>query len=283
MKDIISQIKQSTVFLGLMKNNEPVYTGTGFLIQVDDVFYIATAKHVVEKNYEQMLIFLNNKNFGVNFKSIQGILKQGLSWKKHGNNSVDIALLPFPLVPTDKAKFIPNQLFIQKISDIQELVNLFFLSYQPGINELKSDSVINPIIRKGVISRINHDKTFFMDGFAFPGNSGSPVFLLPTPIKIENNSIQIGGPVEIKLAGIIGAYVPYKDEAISRQTGEIRAVFTENTGIALVHSTALLQEIIESDDFQEQHKQLTKIKSDDNQQKQAEEPKANNFLDKNLN
>ncbi len=260
MKDLISQIKQSTIFLGFMRNNEPVYVGTGFLIQVDDVFYVVTAKHVVEKKYSQMYIFLNNKNFGVNFKSIQEILNQGWSWKKHGDNDVDIALLPFPLAPTDKSKFIPHTLFIQEIADISELVNLFFLSYQPGINELKNDSSINPIIRKGVISRINYDKTFFMDGFAFPGNSGSPVFLLPTPIKIQNGLMQIGGPVEIKLAGIIGAYIPYRDVAVSEQTGEVRAIFTENTGIALVHSTALLQEIIKGEDFQEQHKKLTKIK-----------------------
>jgi hypothetical protein len=275
MKELISQIKESTVFLGVMRNNEPVFSGTGFLIQVDDVFYVVTAKHVVEKNYAQMFIFLNNKSFGVNCKAIQEILNQGFSWKKHGNNKVDIALLPFPLAPQqDKAKFVPNSLFINDIAEIQELVDLFFLSFQPGINEIKEDNSINPIIRKGVISRINHDKTFFMDGFAFPGNSGSPVFLLPTPVKIQNNSVQIGGPVQIKLAGIIGAYVPYRDEAISRQTGEIRAIFTENTGIALVHSTALLQEIIKSDDFQEQHKKLTK-----SNKKQGD----NNANSKNLN
>lgn len=245
--------------MGQLSNNEPVLTGTGFLIQVDDVFYVATAKHVVENSYQEMYIFLNNKNFGVNFKPISAIIKEGMSWKKHGDNNVDIALLPFPLAPNDRSIFVPDSLFIKDISEIQELVNLFFLSFQPGINEIRRDNSINPIIREGIISRINYDKTFYMDGFAFPGNSGSPVFLLPTPIKIKDNAIQFGGPVEIKLAGIIGAYVPYTDKAISMQTGEIRAVYSENTGIALVHSTALLQEIITSDDFQEQHKKLTKI------------------------
>lgn len=274
MKQLISQIKDSTVFIGFMLNNEPVFSGTGFLIQVDDVFYIVTAKHVVEKDFSNMFIFLNARNFGVNFKPIIDILNQGFSWKKHGDNNVDIALLPFPLAPNDKSTFVPNSLFIQKISDIQELVDLFFLSFQPGINDIKKDNSINPIIRKGVISRINHDKTFFMDGFAFPGNSGSPVFLLPTPVKIKDNSVKIGGPVEIKLAGIIGAYVPYKDEAVSRQTGEVRAIFTENTGIALVHSTALLQEIIESEDFQEQHKKLTKLNKASDVAKVNPDPKV---------
>lgn len=259
MKQLISQIKESVIFLGFIKNGVPVFSGTGFLIQVDDVFYIVTAKHVVENNYEGMYIFLNAKNFGVNFKPISETLRQGLSWKKHADSTVDIALLPFPLTPNDKSKFIPSSLFIQKMSDVPELVDLFFLSFQPGITEIKKDNAINPITRKGTVSRINPDKTFFMDGFAFPGNSGSPVFILPNPIKIRDNKVELDDPAEIKLAGIIGAYVPYKDEAVSRQTGELRAIFTENTGIALVHSTILLQEIIESDDFQEQHKRLTKL------------------------
>lgn len=259
MKQLLLQIKESTVFLGYMQNDKPIFTGTGFLIQVENVFYIVTAKHVVERNFQNMFIFMNAKNFGVNFKPISAILNDGFSWKKHKDNNVDIAILPFPTAPNDKVKFVPNNLFIQKVSDIQELVDLFFLSYQPGINEIEKDNSISPIIRKGSISRINPDKTFFMDGFAFPGNSGSPVFLLPTPIKITDKGTQIGGPVEIKLAGIIGAYVPYKDEAISKQTGEIRAIFTENTGLALVHSTALLQEIIDDTDFQEQHKRLVNL------------------------
>lgn len=259
MKALISKIRQSTVFLGFIDNNNPVFVGTGFLIHVNRVFYIVTAKHVVEKDHHRMFIFLNAKNFGVNCKPISRILNDGWSWKKHGDNSVDIALLPFPLESNDKSVFIPNDLFINNMSDISELVNLFYLSFQPGINDIEHDQSINPIIRNGVISRINHDKTFFMDGFAFPGNSGSPVFLLPTPVKIENGNIQIGGPLEIKLAGIIGAYVPYKDEAVSKQTGEIMTIFTENTGIALVHSTLLLREIIDSDDFKEQHDRLIRV------------------------
>jgi len=256
MKHLLSQIKESTVFLGVMQNNTPVFNGTGFLIQVDHVFYIVTAKHVVENNFANMFIFLNSKNFGVNFKPIAAILNDGFSWKKHKDNKVDIAILPFPVTQNDKAQFVPNNLFIQNSSDIQELMDLFFLSFQPGINDIANDGVINPVIRKGSIARINADKTFFMDGFAFPGNSGSPVFLLPSPVRINGGNVQIGGPIEIKLAGIIGAYVPYRDEAVSRQTGEVRSILTENTGLALVHSTVLLKEIIESDDFMEQHNKL---------------------------
>ncbi len=96
-----------------------------------------------------------------------------------------------------------------------------------------------------------------MDGFAFPGNSGSPVFLLPTPIKVgDDGGVQIGAPMQIKLAGVIGSYVPYEDVAISQQTGKVKNISTENTGLALVHSTILLNEIIQSDSFQEQHQAI---------------------------
>ena len=97
MKKLISQIKESTVFLGYMQNNKPVFTGTGFLIQVENVFYVVTAKHVVERNFANMFVFMNAKNFGVNFKPISAILNDGFSWKKHKDNTVDIAILPFPI------------------------------------------------------------------------------------------------------------------------------------------------------------------------------------------
>ncbi len=253
--NLITQIKGSIIFLGHVKDGrEPVYSGTGFLIQVDNMFYIVTAKHVVESDFQNMFIFRNSKNFGINFRPIAEILQQGLSWKMHSNSLVDIAMLPFVMSNDDKVKFIPKELFVKNEEEISELTELFFGSYQPGINNL--DKQINPIIRKGVVSRTNPDKTFFMDGFAFPGNSGSPVFLLPTPIKINGSGIQIGGPMEIKLAGVIGAYVPYEDVAISQQTGRVKNISTENTGLALVHSTILLNEIIQSNSFQEQHVQI---------------------------
>ncbi|HFC10986.1 MAG TPA: serine protease [Candidatus Kaiserbacteria bacterium] len=252
---LITQIKESIIFLGFLKDNNPVYTGTGFLIQVDNIFYVVTAKHVVEKDFKNMFIFRNSKNFGINYRPIAEILQKGLSWKVHQNSSVDIAMLPFIMSDEDRVKFVPKELFIDNEKEISELTELFFGSYQPGINDL--DKQINSVVRKGVVSRINPEKTFYMDGFAFPGNSGSPVFLLPTSIKIDDNgSVQIGAPMQVKLAGIIGAYVPYEDVAISQQTGRIKNISTENTGLALVHSTILLNEITRSDSFQEQHQTI---------------------------
>jgi hypothetical protein len=37
-----------------------------------------------------------------------------------------------------------------------------------------------------------------------------------------------------KVVGLVSAYVPYRDVAVSRQTGEVRVVFTEHSGLSHV-------------------------------------------------
>ncbi len=133
---LITQIKESIIFLGYLKDNNPMYTGTGFLIQIDNIFYIVTAKHVVTRDFSNMSIFRNSKNFDINVRPIAEILQQGLTWKSHPNDTVDIAMLPFVMSGEDKVKFIPKELFIDTENEISELTELFFGSYQPGINDL---------------------------------------------------------------------------------------------------------------------------------------------------
>lgn len=109
-------------------------------------------------------------------------------------------------------------------------------------------------MRKGVVSRVNNNDTFYIDGSAFPGNSGSPIFLFPTPVKISNGGISIGAPTKISLLGVMGAYLPYQDVALSQQTGRPRVIFEENTGLSLIWSTKFIDQIIQSEDFQKQIK-----------------------------
>ena len=134
---------------------------------------------------------------------------------------------------------------------IFELYDVFFLSYQPGI-EPKIN--ISPVIRSGIISMINNDKSFYIDASAFPGNSGSPVFLKPSPIRFdEKGGISIGGAsLGGKFIGIVGEYVPYREYAVSLQTGRLRVMFEENTGLSKVWSVEFIKEIIDSDTFKEQ-------------------------------
>ena len=99
-----------------------------------------------------------------------------------------------------------------------------------------------------MISLINEDGSFYIDGFAFPGNSGSPVFILTSPAEYK-----------VKFAGIIGSYLPYQEAAISKQTGRTRIIFEENTGLSIVWSVKFLEEIIKSKEFQQQLDKLSKV------------------------
>lgn len=115
------------------------------------------------------------------------------------------------------------------------------------------------IVRRGTISLINTDKTFYIDGSAFPGNSGSPVFIKPSVLRYDGKHAHFGGEnIGGRFIGIVGEYITYKEIAVSIQTERPRVIFEENTGLSKVWSATFLTDIIKSPDFQKQLNQLTK-------------------------
>ncbi len=268
MKDIKASINKSVVFRGTLSEKKQMqFSATGFLVQIQGIFHLVTAKHVVMKREadrfsgvlcdDNLYVFFNTKDKHIALRSIKEIKTNNVHWIFHDNNDVDIALIPFALdVANDDVKVIPDSLFLQNTDSLFELYDVFFLSYQPGITPKQR---IHPITRTGTISLINDDKTFYIDGFAFPGNSGSPLFLKPSPIRYDSKGITLGGdPLGFKFVGIIGEYIPYSDVAVSLQTKRPRIIFEENTGLAKVWSTPFINEIIASQDFQTQLQRLLK-------------------------
>jgi len=223
-----------------------------------------TAKHVVVDPQTDKFIdsgvfaFFNSKDGKIVSRSIDDLKADlGVNWIFHENKDVDIAIIPFGLNPQkDDVEMIPENLFLTT-DRLFELYDVFFLAYQPGIQPQKR---ISPVIRSGTISLINDDQTFYIDASAFPGNSGSPVFLKPSPIRFNNGSITIGGtdPFGGKFVGIIGGYIHYQEVAISVQTGRPRVVFEENTGLSKVWSVTFIKEIIDSNTFKQQLEKLVK-------------------------
>jgi hypothetical protein len=221
------------------------------------VYHLVTAKHVIcdrELNKildQELFVFYNLKDGSLKSVPISGIKeKENVDWIFHKNAQVDIALIPFPLdTAKDDIMTIPDKMFLSS-DKILETYDVFFLSFQPGTENVER---IAPIIRKGMISRINTDGTFYIDGFAFPGNSGSPVFIKPELGWLGDKRYAIGSdPIAGKFIGIIGAYIPYQDYAISIKTKRTRIMFEENTGLSQVWPVDLINEIIESVPFQDQ-------------------------------
>jgi len=263
MRDLIEQIKKTVVFLGrLDEQQRPELIATGFLISIETVFHLVTAKHVVvnpktgKPTVEGLCVFFNLKSGGIGHRKLDDIKRRwNVQWLFHQRSDVDVAMIPFGLDPKqDNVLTIPENLFLS-IDQVYELYDIFFLSYQPGLQAINR---ITPVVRNGSVSIVNEDKSLYIDGAAFPGNSGSPVFLKPSPIRFDKRSITIGNdPLGGKFIGIIGEYLPYQEVAVSVQTGRPRVVFEENTGLSRVWSADLVREIMESPVAR---KQLQKLK-----------------------
>lgn len=258
---LIESRKKAIVFLGYYNEiddrTEPI--ATGFLIRKEGLFILVTAKHVVfnsSKNEfidQNLLMFASGKNNDTiiipisHFKNLFDT-----DWFFHPDENIDIAIIPISFdEEIMNIRVIPPK-YRLTIDQIHELFEVFYLSYQPGI---EYEDWVDPILRTGTISRINKDKTFLIDGFSFPGNSGSPVFTKPE-FSIQREDIIIldsdTGTTKgfgFNLIGVIGGYVYHKEEAVSTQTLRKRVTFEENIGLSLVWSTDYLIEIIENEEF----------------------------------
>jgi len=269
MKNLLADAKKTVVFLGNLgeisgtdKKNINLY-GTGFLVRIQDIYYLITAKHIV-KNQDSgalqdgdMCVFLNTKKGNINVRKIQDVKKDfKVEWIFHSNPNVDIAIIPWPLdLAKDDVKVVPEELFT-KSDRIFELYDIFFLSFQPGIDVTTK---ISPVFKTGTVSMINEDKTFYVNASAFPGNSGSPVFLKPSFPRFDETNITMGGDnLDGTFIGVIGNYIAYQEVAISVQTKRPRIVFEENTGLSKVWPVEYIQEILNSDVFRAQQRGLKK-------------------------
>ena len=94
------------------------------------------------------------------------------------------------------------------------------------------------IIKSGIIARVedmllSRSDAFLIDALVFPGNSGGPVVLRPEAIAISGTPSQN----RAYLIGMVIAYQPYIDVAVSQQTQRPRVTFEENSGLASVLPT----------------------------------------------
>jgi hypothetical protein len=260
--NLVNNINRTVVFLGdINKEGNPRFYATGALVKVQNIYHLITAKHVVldretgDFKDDKMLVFFNSKDGDIMSRPIENAKRDlDASWIFHTNPEVDIAIIPFGIDENkDDVLVIPDELFLLS-SNIFELDDIFFLSYQPGIGSKRK---ISPIFRSRIISITNDDKSFYIDASSFPGNSGSPVFIKPSPITFNEKGISIGSDqLGGKFIGIIGEYVTYQEVAISSQTGRARVIFEENTGLSKVWSVDFIKEIIDSDKFKEQLKKI---------------------------
>jgi len=86
-------------------------------------------------------------------------------------------------------------------------------------------------------------ESFMIDSFVFPGNSGGPVVLKPEIISIKGTQ----NHPDPYLIGVVDAYLPYREPAVSLQTQETRIVFEENSGLAHILPIDFVKDAIVAD------------------------------------
>lgn len=172
-------------------------------------------------------------------------------WFCHPDPEADVAVMPinFDLLQEREMQvaYFENDAHVAGIAAMNELGITegdfaYILGFPMGLVGDHRNAVI---VRSGTIARIRDtlaksNKTFLVDAFAFPGNSGGPVILKPEAIAIDGTR----APAVSLLIGIVRAYVPYEDVAVSLQTNRPRVVFEENSGLAAVQPVDLIEETL---------------------------------------
>jgi len=262
----VQEVKKTVIFLGLLRGDqEPVFMGTGFLMRVESVYFLVTARHVVAEFRDgaytgslldqDLYVFLNNRNGHVGARSLAQAREgpPGAEWIFHDDPQVDLAMLPLQLDrEVEDFLTIPDHLIV-KASELYETQQVFFLSFQLGV---KGASRVEPVFRQGMISLKQDEKSFFVDGFAFPGNSGSPVFLMPQPLRFTDTGLTLGDKLGGKFIGVVGQYVSYNEVAVSKKSLRPRVVYEQNVGLSRVWAAELLEEMTAYPRFRDQIESL---------------------------
>lgn len=226
------------VAIGIETPNGENWIGTGFIVGRHNPSlgepkqyntFLVTNKHVLN-NHQRIIIRFNSLQ-GTSTKDYPvDVIDNGeLQWSGHPDPNIDVA--SFSINPNflkdDSARFAFFHLDEHTMDCPQMLAAgvsegdpMFVLGFPMGIVTPSSNYVI---ARGGVISRVRdilagHATNFLVDSSVFPGNSGGPVVIRPEAMSINGTQAVSNAA----LIGVVKSYVPYKDIAISQQTGKPR-------------------------------------------------------------
>ncbi|WP_099240677.1 S1 family peptidase [Synechococcus sp. BDU 130192] len=254
------------VAIGIQGQSNTNWIGTGFIVgkpfndaQGNKLYhtFLVTNKHVLLNKQNIVLRFNSSGNTPVIDYPVSLYQNGQQIWIGHPSPDVDVAtfFINSNILHGDQAQFgffrldehVMNSAMMQN-DGVSEGDGIFVLGFPLGIVGPQKNHVI---ARFGAISRIRdlfdgQMGPFLIDASIFPGNSGGPVIIKPEAMAIT-------GTVSVKRAALIGivkSYVPYKDVAVSQQTGNPRVIFEENSGLALVETVDTIEAAV-NDCFQQ--------------------------------
>lgn len=259
------------VAIGVLNDKgEKAWVGTGFLFgkhlsstpdgQKHYKVYLVTNKHVLKGQSTVLLRF--NPQSGQAAKDYNATVVDGgglPKWTGHPNDQADVAVLQVNATILQnegmKFSFFRSDEGVLRRADmiareVTEGDSAFVLGFPMGLMAVDHQYVI---LRSGALARVrdfldSRSDEYIIDVQVFPGNSGGPVILKPELASIEGTKNQTSAG----LIGLVKSYIPYRDVAISQQTGRPRVIFEENSGLSLVEPVDHILQAIDTDELRKQ-------------------------------
>lgn len=215
--------------------------------------YLITNRHVLEGRKTARVRFNPKGDEPARWYDLDLADSEGRQlWSSPSDVDIDVAVMPINVtrLKQDGMQFnyfrsdqhIANRAKLSQ-SGATEGDGVFVLGFPMGFLGGNRSYVI---VRSGTIARIRdalagHSTEFLLDAFVFPGNSGGPVVTRPELVAITGT--QASGTAY--LIGVVKGHVPFRDVALSQQTGKPRVIFEENSGLSAAVPIDFVEEAIE--------------------------------------
>lgn len=224
---ITEKLTYSTIRIECEYSDGSMGTGTGFFFTFknDPIAkshhpVLITNNHVVQGAKTCKLIFttsdqnfdpLDRKHHTVNIINFES------AWRKHPDPSVDLCAMPISTIIKDAEargvniyyvplsfNLLPNK---EQLLDLGALEEVIMVGYPNGIWDRVNNK---PILRRGVTAThpnldYNGKKEIMIDIAAFPGSSGSPVFIINLGSYTKKTGATIMGASRVIFLGVLFA------------------------------------------------------------------------------
>ena len=272
MQNIIHVLAGIVIFLYSVAQ-QPIGTGfiVGYPVSEDGkkvIPIIVTAKHVVGDTNKILARFSTKEGEVPEFVEydLENLKQNNDYWEHPSDEGVDIAAFRTPHFNQADYKSFPLDLIATK--DIFNELNICEtdrIIFPSLLVNFMGFSRNYPVIRDGTIALIPQEKVpmkykvgskeistkqevILADTISIPGASGSPIFLWPGP-RIIGGSFHIGGTKPYLIGIMHGFYPAIPREIIEFQTTETKAMYQENSGIAIIFPSWKLNDIFKQKSF----------------------------------